>query len=114
MNRTEKWYIDRYIRAVSRFLPCSCRTKRRILDDLRQQAEAYLAEGGDVTMLDAHFGLPRQVAESYVDSMSTAELLAELHIRRRMVRLAAIGRLNNAERKKSCEEKSLFHCLYVL
>lgn len=83
MSREQSWYIRRYVRAVSGFLPCSGKRKKPWLAALRAQAESYVAEGGDAAALEQRFGTPQQMAFSYVDEMPTADLLAELHIRRR-------------------------------
>lgn len=90
MSREQSWYIRRYVRAVSTFLPCSGKRKKPWLADLRAQAESYVAEGGDAAALEQRFGTPQQMAFSYVDEMPTADLLAELHIRRRLVAVTAI------------------------
>lgn len=90
MSREQNWYIRRYVRAVSTFLPCSGKRKKSWLADLRAQAESYVAEGGDAAALEQRFGTPQQMAFSYVDEMPTADLLAELHIRRRLVAVTAI------------------------
>lgn len=90
MSREQNWYIRRYVRAVSTFLPCSGKRKEPWLADLRAQAESYVAEGGDAAALEQRFGTPQQMAFSYVDEMPTADLLAELHIRRRLVAVTAI------------------------
>lgn len=90
MSREQNWYIRRYVRAVSGFLPCSGKRKKSWLADLRAQAESYVAEGGDAAALEQRFGTPQQMAFSYVDEMPTADLLAELHIRRRLVAVTAI------------------------
>lgn len=91
MRKSEKWYIDRYVRAVSAYLPCSRKVKRPLLADLRQRTEEYINDGGNAAALESHFGTPQQVAAAYVDEMPTAELLAELHIRRRIIRIIAIA-----------------------
>lgn len=91
MSREQNWYIRRYVRAVSTFLPCSGKRKKPWLADLRAQAESYVAEGGDAAALEQRFGTPQQMAFSYVDEMPTADLLAELHIRRRLVAVTAIA-----------------------
>lgn len=91
MSREQNWYIRRYVRAVSTFLPCSSKRKKPWLADLRAQAESYVAEGGDAAALEQRFGTPQQMAFSYVDEMPTADLLAELHIRRRLVAVTAIA-----------------------
>lgn len=90
MSREQSWYIRRYVRAVSGFLPCSGKRKKPWLADLRAQAESYVAEGGDAAALEQRFGTPQQMAFTYVDEMPTADLLAELHIRRRLVAVTAI------------------------
>ena len=90
MSREQNWYIRRYVRAVSGFLPCSGKRKKPWLADLRAQAESYVAEGGDAAALEQRFGTPQQMAFTYVDEMPTADLLAELHIRRRLVAVTAI------------------------
>lgn len=90
MSREQNWYIRRYVRAVSGFLPCSGKRKKPWLADLRAQAESYVAEGGDAAALEQRFGTPQQMAFSYVDEMPTADLLAELHIRRRLVAVTVI------------------------
>lgn len=90
MSREQNWYIRRYVRAVSTFLPCSGKRKKPWLADLCAQAESYVAEGGDAAALEQRFGTPQQMAFSYVDEMPTADLLAELHIRRRLVAVTAI------------------------
>lgn len=90
MSREQNWYIRRYVRAVSTFLPCSGKRKKPWLADLRAQAESYVAEGGDAAALEQRFGTPQQMAFSYVDEMPTADLLAELHIRRRLIAVTAI------------------------
>lgn len=91
MSREQNWYIRRYVRAVSGFLPCSVKRKKPWLADLRAQAESYVAEGGDAAALEQRFGTPQQMAFSYVDEMPTADLLAELHIRRRLVAVTVIA-----------------------
>ena len=91
MSREQNWYIRRYVRAVSGFLPCSGKRKKPWLADLRAQAESYVAEGGDAAALEQRFGTPQQMAFSYVDEMPTADLLAELHIRRRLVAVTVMA-----------------------
>lgn len=47
MSRKQNWYVRRYVRAVSGFLPCSGKVKKPLLDALRAQAEEYIEGGGD-------------------------------------------------------------------
>lgn len=89
MSRKQNWYVERYVRAVSGFLPCSGKVKKPLLDALRAQAEEYI-EGGDAAALEQRLGTPQQVAAAWVDEMDTSELLAELHIHRRIVMVVAL------------------------
>lgn len=90
MSRKQNWYIGRYVRAVSGFLPCSGKVKKPLLDALRAQAEEYIEGGGDAAALEQRFGTPQQVAAAWVDERDTSELLAELHIHRRIVMVVAL------------------------
>lgn len=90
MSRKQNWYVRRYVRAVSGFLPCSGKVKKPLLDALRAQAEEYIEGGGDAAALEQRFGMPQQVAAAWVDEMDTSELLAELHIHRRIVMVVAL------------------------
>ena len=90
MSRKQNWYVRRYVRAVSGFLPCSGKVKKPLLDTLRAQAEEYI-EGGDAAALEQRFGMPQQVAAAWVDERDTSELLAELHIHRRIVMVVALA-----------------------
>ncbi len=96
MSRKQIWYVGRYVRAVSGFLPCSGKVKKPLLAALRRQAEEYIADGGDAAALARRFGTPQQVAAAWVDEMSTEEVLAALHTRRRIaaaVTLAVLAAL---------------------
>lgn len=64
--------------------------KKPLLDTLRAQAEEYITDGGDAAALEQRFGTPQQVAAAWVDEMDTSELLAELHIHRRIVMVVAL------------------------
>lgn len=91
MSRKQNWYVERYVRAVSGFLPCSGKVKKPLLDALRAQAEEYIEGGGDAAALEQRFGTPQQVAAAWVDERDTSELLAELHIHRRIVMVVALA-----------------------
>lgn len=51
----------------------------------------YVSEGADVTygQLVKRFGEPEQVGFTYVNEMETDELISEMNIRKRMVRILA-------------------------
>lgn len=65
--------------------------KKPLLDALRAQAEEYIEGGGDAAALEQRFGTPQQVAAAWVDERDTSELLAELHIHRRIVMVVALA-----------------------
>ena len=79
-----------YYRRISGWLPCGGRCKRKIMDQIREQVNGYLAEhpGAELEEIEARFGTPREIAASYVSDMDTGELLTSLRIRRRV--LAAV------------------------
>lgn len=82
--RESRRKINRYVRSVSSYLPCSGKQKRSLLMALRSEAEAYYSETGK-TDLFVRFGSPQQVAAAYVDAMSTQELLSALRRRRQVL-----------------------------
>lgn len=91
MSRKQNWYVRRYVRAVSGFLPCSGKVKEPLLDTLRAQAEEYIADGGDAAELEQRLGTPQQVAAAWVDEMEMPELLKALRSRRRVVLTVLAG-----------------------
>lgn len=91
MSRKQNWYVERYVRAVSGFLPCSGKVKKPLLDTLRAQAEEYIADGGDAAALEQRLGTPQQVAAAWVDEMEMPELLKALRSRRRVVLTVLAG-----------------------
>ncbi|MBS5654910.1 DUF6120 family protein [Gemmiger sp.] len=80
----KKRQINRYVRAVASYLPCTRKQKKQLLTVLRNEAEAYCSETCDAD-LEMRFGTPQQVAAAYVDAMSTQELLKALRQRRRVL-----------------------------
>ena len=77
----------RYLRNVKDWLPCSGKLKREIMARIKNVLDDYLAEHPDAgfSELSHRFGLPKQIAASYVEDMDTEELLRNLRIRRRIV-----------------------------
>ena len=80
----KKRQINRYVRAVASYLPCTRKQKKQLLTVLRNEAEADCSETWDAD-LEIRFGTPQQVAAAYVDAMSTQELLKALRQRRRVL-----------------------------
>ena len=77
----------RYLRNVKDWLPCSGKLKREIMARIKNVLDDYLAEhpDADFVELSHRFGLPKQIASSYVEEMDTEELLHNLRIRRRIL-----------------------------
>mgnify|MGYP001116616268 CR=1 FL=1 len=67
----------RYLRNVKDWLPCSGKLKREIMARIKNVLDDYLAEhpDADFVELSHRFGLPKQIASSYVEEMDTEELL---------------------------------------
>lgn len=84
----------RYLRETRGWLPCSLRLKRNILGKIRENISRFLEEdpAADYNAIVARFGTPQQIASAYVDEMGTMELLQNLRIKRKLVRIvAAVG-----------------------
>lgn len=79
--------LQRYYKRIRRELVCSQEEKRRILSDIEPNVVAYLSEHPetDLAAMENHFGTPRQIAASYVDSLGTQELLRKLKLRNRIL-----------------------------
>lgn len=85
----------RYLRNVKDWLPCSGKLKREIMARIKNVLDDYLAEhpDADFAELSHRFGLPKQIAASYVEDMDTEELLRNLRIRRRIVGIVTCAAL---------------------
>lgn len=84
---------SKYLRQIRTWLPCSRKTKKRVLTDVENIVSSYLAENPNCTysQLQDKFGTPRQIAAAQVDEMETPELLRQLRIRRRIVTIILIA-----------------------
>ena len=84
--------IRQYCHAVGNYLPCPRKQRQHILQSLRLRLEEYRAEHAEDSVTpEEQFGTPQQVAASYVDDMDTAELLAALRLRRKILTVVGIG-----------------------
>lgn len=83
--------VRRYLRRVRRWLPCSWRMKNRIMENIQANLEVFLEEHPDTNLsqLDEQFGIPQQIAATYIENVGTAELLRNLRVRRRIVGIVA-------------------------
>ena len=83
--------IKRYLREVRSWLPCSNKLKKGILDKILGNVSAFCEEHPEAGYdeIVARFGTPYQIASAYVDEMDTGELLKNLRIKRKVVRVVA-------------------------
>lgn len=84
--------IRQFCHAVGNYLPCPRKQRQHILQNLRLRLEEYRSEHAEDSVTpEEQFGTPQQVAASYVDDMDTAELLAALRLRRKILTVVGIG-----------------------
>lgn len=86
-QRSKKAAIERYLWKVRRTLPIPGKTKRVLLQQIR---ESIYEQTGESTELDeatliARFGTPRQIIESYMENMSASEFVKDMRVRRRII-----------------------------
>lgn len=64
-----------YIRAVKRQLPCSAKTKRRLINQLNKTMSDFLEENPDATLEALHtgFGTPAQLATTMMQDLPQSE-----------------------------------------
>ena len=81
--------LKRYYKAIYSWLPCSRKLKKQIIGQIQNCVEDYLAQNPDtdITQLKNHFGDPQAIAATYVENTGTAEILKDLRIRKRIVRI---------------------------
>lgn len=86
----------RYLWEIRGWLPCSGKLKRGILKRIENTVLEYLIENPEASYEDLteRFGVPQQIAATYVEEMGTNELLRDLRIRRRIVRAVTVAALS--------------------
>ena len=86
MKKNNRAWLRRYLRSVRSMLPCSGAQKKRILEEIRCNANAFLEDqpNADSSQLQIHFGTPEQIAASYVDNMDMSALLKTIRIKKRI------------------------------
>lgn len=83
--------VRRYLRETRGWLPCSWKLKREILNRIESTVREYVVDNPNVSYegLTERFGIPQQIAATYVEEMGTDELLRDLRIRRKIVKIVA-------------------------
>ena len=82
-----------YYHTIRSYLPCSYKQKKRIINEIQLNINAYLEEhpDADFAQIEVRFGNPRNIAAAYVDDMNTSELLQALRMRRRITTPLVVG-----------------------
>lgn len=82
--------LKRYIRSISRKLP-SGKMKEPIIAQIRECVVDYIQEHpeADFEMVQAHFGTPQEIAESYVNEQDTSTLLHKMSIKKKVLVIVA-------------------------
>lgn len=77
--------VKRYLRQIKRLIPSDCIGKKDVLQTIRHRIDTYFAEHPDTEMSEfvQEFGTPGELAESFLDEMSGAQLMTDLNRRRR-------------------------------
>ena len=82
--------LKRYIRSISRKLPYG-KIKEPIIAQIRECVVDYIQEHpeADFEMVQAHFGTPQEIAESYVNEQDTSTLLHKMSIKKKVLVIVA-------------------------
>ena len=82
--------LKQYYCSIYKCLPICRKQKQQILDQIRQSVEGYLTENpsADMPQIIQHFGRPEEIASSYVENMTTPEILKKFQIRRTVLTIA--------------------------
>lgn len=85
--------MKRYCREVKLLLPGGFRRKRKLMKGLRDSLVRYLEDvaEADYSVIVRHFGTPAQIAVSYMEEMEPQEVLRELNVRKKIVRILVIS-----------------------
>lgn len=83
--------LEKYYRSIRSWLPCSRKLKKKLLSQIRSNISAYVEEHPSAAFSDIQqrFGKPQQIAATYVNELETQELLRDLRVRKKIVRIVA-------------------------
>lgn len=76
--------LKQYYRDVAKYLPIGRKQKQQIILAITQSVEDYLAAHplADFQAVQAHFGTPQEIAASYIENMTTPEILKKFRFRK--------------------------------
>lgn len=83
----------RYLHQVRRALRGTGKQKKQVLAQVQASVSEYQEENPDCSYSDLvqRFGVPQQIAESYITEMDPKELLHDLRIRQRTFSIVCAG-----------------------
>lgn len=83
----------RYLHQVRRALRGTGKQKKQVLEQVQASVSEYMEETPDCSYSDLvqRFGVPQQIAESYITEMDPKESLFDLRIRQRTFSIACVG-----------------------
>lgn len=76
--------LSKYYRSISKCLPVDKKHKKQILEQIRHSVEDYRVENpaADIQGILEHFGTPQEITASYVENMTTPEILKKFCVRK--------------------------------
>lgn len=79
--------LKQYFRRVRKALPGARKFRDRVMQQLQDSVNSYLEENPDVGFdaIQAHFGMPQDIAAAYVESEDAAVLVKRMHIKKKIV-----------------------------
>lgn len=83
--------LKRYYRSISKELPCSCKAKKKIMQQIQDSVNQFFEQNPDADFkaVQTHFGEPQTIALSYIEDENAPKLLRRLHIKRRLIAIIA-------------------------
>lgn len=79
--------LNQYYRDVYHCLPCDRKMKKKIIIRLKENLDGYLEEhpsAGTKEVME-HFGTPQQIAGTYIEEMTTSEIIMKFGVKKRVV-----------------------------
>lgn len=79
--------LKRYYRSIRKDIPCSYKTKKRIMQQIQESVGLFLEQNpdADFTAIQLHFGEPQTIAMSYIEDQDAPELLRKMRIKRKVI-----------------------------
>ena len=84
--------LNQYYCSIHRRLPCNRKMKAKIIACIKETIDGYLKEHplADMDAIQAHFGTPAQIAEAYIEEMTTPEIVKKFRVKKWAVTVIAV------------------------